>query len=234
MQFLLLHIITLYQEYCLRNINWEITDVDTQYCIRYKNADLTPEQIRSYYTYNSTTKQYEIWGQDTYPTTEGVYLYERFDMVKDGKIVCIPVLEYLMSKSLIDSTKHAEALTGTIKINVAKADGGKYQVNELELYRRYIDTYPDVALTYGANVEVEGAHRVNFYYVDIDNIVPETGVTGLSPYFSVLTAGDESLATITAKDGFNTPNKGSTATETFRFLGIWTDVNTGNKYYHDD
>ena len=222
------------EEYCLRNINWEITDVDTQYCIRYKNADLTPEQIRSYYTYNSTTKQYEIWGQDTYPTTEGVYLYERFDMVKDGKIVCIPVLEYLMSKSLIDSTKHAEALTGTIKINVAKADGGKYQVNELELYRRYIDTYPDVALTYGANVEVEGAHRVNFYYVDIDNIVPETGVTGLSPYFSVLTAGDESLATITAKDGFNTPNKGSTATETFRFLGIWTDVNTGNKYYHDD
>jgi hypothetical protein len=118
------------EEYCLRGVDWKITSNDTQYCIRRNSNDLTPEKIRTYYIYNPQTKTYELWGKDTYPTDSGVYLYERFDMVdSSGKIVCIPALEYLTTRSVIDSTRHAEALTGTITIDIPGTSA-----NELELY----------------------------------------------------------------------------------------------------
>lgn len=214
--------------YCLRNINWNITKNDTQYCIRYNSGDLTAEQIRSYYTYNKDSG-YTLWGQDTYPTADGVYLYERFDMVVDNKIVCIPALEFLMSKSIIDSAKPAEALTGQIHINIAGA-----AANELEIYQRYVATYPDLQITYGDDVTVEGAYRVNFYYADIDSINAGAKVEELSPYFSVLTGGDDSLKEIITNSDFANPNKGSTSTKVYTFVGVWTDVKTGTKYYQDE
>lgn len=217
------------EEYCLRGIDWNITSTDTQYCIRYNNDSLTPEQIRSYYVYNSTSKSYEPWGQDTYPTAAGTYLYEKFDMVVDGKIVCIPALEYLMTKSIIDSSKHAEALTGKITLNLTGVTA-----NELELYKRYIDTYPDVSIEYGSGVTVEGAHRVNFYYTDKDSL-GDDGVTGLTPYFSVLTADNEkTLAELINTPAFANPNKSSSANWTYTFTGCWTDVNTNKVYYQDN
>lgn len=214
------------EEYCLRGVNWTVTSNDTQYCIRYNNEDLTAEQIRSYYVYNTNTKSYDLWGQDTYPTTSGTYLYEKFDMIVDGKIVCIPVLEYLMTKSILDSSKPAEALTGkiTLQLNGVTA-------NELELYKRYVDVYPDLSIEYGPGVTVEGAHRINFYYVDKDSL-GDSGITGLTPYFSVLTANNEStLAELINTPIFANPNKSSNSYWTYEFTGYWTDVNTDQMYF---
>ena len=217
------------EEYCLRGINWKITANDTQYCIRRNSPDLTPEQIRSYYTYNATTKSYELWGKDTYPTENGVYLYERFDLLdEDNKIVCIPALEYLMTRSLIDSSRHAEALTGSITIDIEGASA-----NELEIYKKYVDTYPDVKISYGSKVTVEGAYRINFYYNDI-NSLPEGGVANLTPYFSVLTANKEkTLQQLISVDSFAPPIKSSNAYVDYIFAGYWTDVNTNKIYYQD-
>ena len=216
------------EEYCLRGVNWNVTSNDTQYCIRHKNDSLTPEQIRSYYVYDSNSKSYTLWGQDTYPTTTGVYLYEKFDMIVGGKIVCIPVLEYLKGKNLIDSSKPAEALTGKITLNLSGVTA-----NELEIYKKYVDTYPDLTIEYGSGVTVEGAHRISFYYVDKDSL-DDSGIANLTPYFSVLTANNEkTLGDIINTNTFTQPNKSSTVHWTYVFTGCWTDVNTNQVYYQD-
>jgi hypothetical protein len=216
------------EKYCLRGIDWIITDTDTQYCMRPNSNDLTAEQIYSYYIYNSTTKTYEQWKQNTYPTTVGTYLYEKMDMVVDNKITCIPVLDYLMTKQFLDSTKHSEALTGTITLDL-----NGVTANELAIYKRYVDTYPNVEIKYGDNVTVEGAHRINFYYTDVDTVGPNGNVDNISPYFSVLTAnGEATLAELINTPEFNNPNKGATATQVFTFFGLWKDLVTNKDYYY--
>ncbi len=222
------------EKYCLRGVEWNITENDTQYCIRYNSADLTPEQISSYYTYNPVSKEYEAWNQSSYPTEEGVYLYERFDLIVDGKIECIPALEYLKSKTIMGgATRPAEALTGRVTINIANPSGDKYTVNELEIYRKYADVYPDLIIEYGSNIEVEGAYTINFYYTDINEVPDDISI--LTPYYSKKTANnEETLAQLTSRSDFSNPNKSPTAMHEYHFLGLWTDVNTGATYYQDD
>ena len=216
------------EEYCLRGVDWKITANDTQYCIRRNSNDLTPEKIRTYYIYNPQTKTYELWGKDTYPTDSGVYLYERFDMVdSSGKIVCIPALEYLTTRSVIDSTRHAEALTGTITIDIPGTSA-----NELELYQKYVDIYPDITIKYGSNVNVEGAFRINFFYTEyVSTIDPNK----LTPYFSVLTANQEkTLAELVNTNAFAPPAKTPTNYIEYSFTGRWIDATTNKVYFQDN
>jgi hypothetical protein len=215
------------EEYCLRDINWTITADNAQYCMRKNSSDLTPEQIRSYYIYNSTSKEYELWDKDTYPTG-GVFLYEKVQMLNaDKKVVSIPALDYLMTKNILDGTSHAEALTGTITIDIEGASAV-----ELEIYQKYVDIYPDVKIKYGPKMSVEGANRVNFYYTEYtEGVDPEK----LTPYFSVLTAKQEStLAQLVNTELFTPPSKTPTNYYEYIFTGCWYDVVSGKIYFQDN
>jgi hypothetical protein len=180
------------EEYCLRNVDWKIFTDDTQYCVRFKNNNLTAEQIRSYYIYDSSTKTYNLWGKDTYPTENGVYLFERFDMLdKDNNLICIPALEYLKEKSLINSVNTAEALTGNITIDIPGA-----KVSEYDIYNKYRGIYPDLKIKYGNNVIVKDAYRIDFYNLPKSEIGSE-----VAPFYSVLSNGEQDLGWLTSPEG---------------------------------
>ena len=207
-------------EYCLRGVNWTITENDIQYCLR-ENKNLTPEQIKSYYKYNAETQTYEPWGQETYPT-DNTFLYEKVEMIQNNLITCIPVLEFLMTKNIIDSATKAEALTGTITINIPNV-----AANELEIYEKYVDIYPDLEIVFSTDMgsNVIRAHRIKFYRVPY---VEGINATNLTPYYTRLTDGTKTLTELIAND-FSNPTKASSATEIFTFNGKWTDVSDTNK-----
>lgn len=220
------------ETYCLRGVDWVATDkTEEQYCLRLNDDSLDASKIPTYYVYDSENKTYVLWGQSTYPTG-GRMLYERMKMVDDdNNLVCIPVLEYLMTKGHGGgSFSHAEALTGKITIQL-----GDVKVNELAIYQKYVNTYPDLKIEYKDMGNVAGATRVNFYYADLDSIDPETGVSNLTPYFSKMTANNEAtLKDLITGTGFTTPNKSPVSDTVYTFTGQWTDWNTKTVYYQDD
>jgi hypothetical protein len=42
-------------------------------------------------------------------------------------------------------------LTGKVTLNIVREGGGKYSVDELEIYNRYKDFFPDLKIEYGEN-----------------------------------------------------------------------------------
>jgi hypothetical protein len=155
-------------------------------------------------------------------------LYEKVQMLNaNKKVVSIPALDYLMTKNILDGTSHAEALTGTITIDIEGASAV-----ELEIYQKYVDTYPDVKIKYGPKMSVEGANRINFYYTEYtEGVDPEK----LTPYFSVLTAKQEStLAQLVNTELFTPPSKTPTNYYEYIFTGCWYDVVSGKIYFQDN
>lgn len=232
--------------YYLQGINWNITTVDPdQYCKRtsswkYVNADgetvtlgeAVPAGV--YYSYNIEDDSYELYNETTYPT--GDFLYEKFSMIKDNKVVCIPMLEQLQTKNLLKGSKHAEALAGTITINLdVLANGTKIQVNELELYRRYAEIYPNISISYGSNMDVEGASRINFYRIDSETM-SGMNIADAEPYFSTLTAKDTyTLAQLIDTNAFVNPVKNPIVSHTYTFTGRWIDwADPAKQVYYQD
>lgn len=219
------------EKYCLKGINWTITEEDSQYCYVPNSNDLPAEKIKNCYIYNNEDNSYTLYGEDFYPTN-GKSLFEKIDMINEGKIVCIPVLEQLLTKTPVGDnvTGHAEALTGEITIDIQRPGSGKYSVDELDIYNRYKEVFPNIVIKYSEKIDVTEAYKIKFYYTDY-NALPDTGVENLTPYFEILTKGEETLSALT--QGLTSPNKSQTATKTYIFTGQWVDVNTNIKYLQD-
>ena len=64
----------------------------------------------------------------------------------------------------MEGTKHGEALSGIITINIKGATA-----NELEIYEKYIKIFPNVKIQY-SNMDVESAYTINFYRIDVDTL----------------------------------------------------------------
>ena len=214
------------EEYCLRNVNWNITEEDTQYCIRYNSDALTPAQIKSYYTYNKDTKTYELWGQETYPTEQNVYLFERFDMVKDGKVVCIPVLEYLKSKNFIDSTKHAEALSGNIVLSIPNATADEYA-----LYEQYATTYPDLMISC-ENMDVQKAYEIKFFPSLSANEMNGIDIDKQVTKYTIKSNGSQTLTELATTYKVPTPQRADTNKLHYNYFGEWIDYADTNKTHY--
>ncbi len=224
--------------YYLHDIDWTMTSVDPdQYCLREEKFFFDEETKTTvipphkYYYYNTTTQKYELYAEAEYPT-EGS-LYEKASMLdKDGKIVCIPILEYLLSKTPNQCLTHAEALQGKITISIPETS-----VVELDIYEKYHEAYPDLVIEYNENVvDVEGAYKINFYEVDKDTLKEEgTSLEDVNPYFSQLTAADSyTLAQLVKSSQFRVPGKASTNTNVYTFNGVWIDWETQTEYYQDE
>mgnify|MGYP003290946724 CR=1 FL=1 len=151
---------------------------------------------------------------------------------ENGKIVCIPILEYLLSKTPNQCLSHAEALQGKITIKIPNTS-----VVELEIYEKYNEVYPDLIIEYDENVvDVESAYKINFYEVDKDTLESEdTPIEDVNPYFSQLTAADSyTLAQLIQNPQFRVPGKASTNINVYTFNGVWIDWNTNTEYYQDE
>ena len=204
-------------QYYFDNINWVIDENDVQYCARKANeVDL---ENKEYYKYNPDNGSYSLYEEDVYPDTG--MLYEKIDMIIDNEVVAIPILDYLLTKSTYDNKMHGESLSGTITIALSS----DYSVNELEIYEKYHNLYPDLNILYSGGIEVEGAHRIYFYPSDLN---------GVSPYFIGVTSGKKySLNDLISVPTFSDPIKPSTTTEIYTFTGIWIDSLTNLKYCQD-
>lgn len=224
--------------YYLHDINWTISAVDPdQYCLRTEDffydeeTKTTVIPANKYYYYDITTQEYKLYAQTSYPT-EGS-LYEKATMLDENdNIVCIPILEYLLSKTPNQCLSHAEALQGKITIKVPNTS-----VVELDIYKKYSEVYPDLTIEYDESVvNVEGAYKINFYEVDKDTLEAEgTPLEDVNPYFTQLTAADSyTLAQLVQSQQFRVPGKASTNTNIFTFKGVWIDWNTKTEYYQDE
>ena len=224
--------------YYLHDIDWTISEVDPdQYCLRTEDYFIDEETkvvvipANKYYYYDTDAQEYKLYAQATYPT-EGS-LYEKATMLdENGKIVCIPILEYLLSKTPNQCLSHAEALQGKITISVPDTS-----VVELDIYEKYNEIYPDLVIEYDKTVvDVEGAYKINFYEVDKDTLEEEgTDLADVKPYFTQLTAANSyTLQDLTKSQQFRVPGKASTNTNTYTFKGVWIDWNTKTEYYQDE
>ena len=142
---------------------------------------------------------------------------EKVEMITNGEITQIPILEYLLSTSPVNidisnnvELTHAEALSGTIRINVSNAS-----VDQYAIYNKYNKHYPNVNIEYGDQVSVKNAYRINFF--NVENVSEDT-----EPYYTVLTNGEMDLAYLTSIDGpsgtpLKDPIKIATNTEVYSF-----------------
>lgn len=209
--------------YYLQGFNWEITEANSMYCKVSKDEFNSSNQYYRYDqgSYISTSFQF-------YPSDDNIY--KLVSMMNGSTIENIPVLDYLYGENRLAGATIADALSGTITINVEGT------ADELSLYQKYNAMYPNVNIEYGNKVSVTNAIRVSFYRIDKDALEEMGGdLVGTEPYFSTLTApGSKTISQLIA-NGFSDPTKSPTNTNTYSFSGQWIDWNDSNKtiYYQD-
>ncbi len=216
--------------YYLQNTSWHITAANEMYCMI--SSDYYNENPTEPYYRKEINGEYSVYTGSYYPADRNIYrLVKMLD--NDNNIICIPALEYLQTKQILNGTNHGEALSGAIFVDVPLVNGQKTKVDELYLYEKYKDIYPNISFTYGSNVNVAGALRINFYSIDSDSL-GDKDLSTITPAASTLTAGAKaSLLDIIHELNF-VPIKTSTATHTYHFSGKWWDWNTKTDYYQDD
>jgi hypothetical protein len=78
--------------YELKNVNWEITKDDIQYCLRQPGDIPAGADLRKYFVYNQSTKEFESYDDTVYPT-DGRLLYEQISMLNGKVLENIPALD---------------------------------------------------------------------------------------------------------------------------------------------
>ena len=207
--------------YYLQGIDWKITEANEMYC-RLAKADFVSGQ--SYYEYIDGA--YVPAVMNSWPANDNIY--KKVSMMSDNNIVAIPVLDYLATKTILAGTSHAEALSGTITIDVSGS------ADELALYQKYNAMYPNVTFKYGSKVSVTKAIRVSFYRVDKDTL-DDTGasISGIEPYFTTLTAPGTKTISELIGNNLAIPTKSPTSTKVYEFTYRWHDWTDGTVYYQD-
>lgn len=227
-------------DYYLENVEWNINAVESdKYCRRDSSwtyiaedgsTKTLAEKVPAGY-YQLKDGEYQPYESEQYP--ERGYLFEKFSMLDGNKLVCIPTLEWLQTKAVMKGTKHAEALSGTININLPKNGDKGIEVVELDIYERYADIFPNITITYGENMDVEGASRIEFYRIDTETM-SQMNIADAQPYFFSLTAeGANSLKSLVNVKAFVNPVKNATVGLIYTFTGRWKEWGTNNFYYQD-
>ena len=150
-------------------------------------------------------------------------------MVDDSnKIINIPVLDYLLSRQTWDGIPTAEALTGTLEVNIPGTT-----VDEFEIYNKYIASYPNLTIVFTGG-GVTKANNIEFFAMSAEDVTDDN-IGDFTPYYAIktTTAQGKSLNDLIANNTFTIPHKASTNTQVFTFTGKWKDYNSGNIYYQD-
>lgn len=236
-----------FKTYHLEGIDWEITNgLDEWYCRRTLtdfDDDGKLVEGRNYYTYDFDNKVYNKYTDAYYPE-DGTILYEKVVMLNDkNQVTCIPVLEYLQTRNTYNG-EAATSLFGTITLNVPGASA-----DELAIYKKYVDIFPNVVIKYSSQMNVDEAYRINFYNIDWqdESVSTKEGLEAILSqpgYVTFLTteAEGKTLAQLLQQqNNFVLPARASTQKHTYSFTGVWHDLTIDNSlnikdtpYYQDD
>jgi hypothetical protein len=145
------------KKYYFQDIAWHITnitDADNQYCIVPKDKEL--DETVTYYIYDGENNTYVAWDKEQNPTRPTVlYQYIKILDDKQENIINIPVLDYLATLTPLDVNSHADALSGTLTINVANVGADEYAI-----YSKYIAIYPKLKIVFDDSMS-ENITRAN-------------------------------------------------------------------------
>ena len=212
--------------YYLHGFSWKLKNNDSFYC-KPKESERVDSKI--YYILNTELGVYEAKYGNEISNEDWKYAREKVELVTNGEITTIPVLDYLLElegkneNGVVVQSK--EALKGTIEIAI------EAKVNEYNIYKKYIDVFPNVKFVYNEAAigkdNLTKAHTIEFFNVDIENITETT-----EPYYSVLTNKLLTLEELT-KD-LPTPSRPSTVDTVYIFTNTWKNVKTGEIYSQED
>lgn len=213
--------------YYVHGFNWKITNTekDNQYI---KTSHSEPQDGVTYYIWDNSLNKYKVCSGDELTANWNI-AKEKVNLVENGEIKRIPILDQLMTKKPLKGNQQVSvvtALSGTIEIAVPA------KVNQFELYQKYNNIYPNVNIIY--NKEIIGsdnlipAYKIEFY--NVNNITENT-----EAYYTVLTDGSYTLSELISDQGpagiaMVAPTKQSTNEVEYHFTGQWKDVDTGTKY----
>lgn len=219
-------------EYTLYQGQFEASDESKQFytCdngryVKYEGSYPPPLYDTDSIYYVSNGDGYEEYTGAIPPATDDegntTLLYEKCEMVNsNNEMTCIPVLDYLLTRSTMGGIPVAEALTGKITIDVA------CKAAEFDIYQKYNAAYPNLEIEYSNKVNLTPAYRIRFFNVEKEFKTPDS-----LPYYEVLTNGTYTLAELTSVDGpagkvLNSPVKLPTNTNTYEFANNWINNNT--------
>lgn len=208
--------------YYLQGFDWTIEDANEMYC-RLNSKEFVSGN--TYYEYINGVYQSRTF--TNWPADDNIY--KLVSMKNGDNIVNIPVLDYLYTKTYMAGTTVADALNGTITINVSGS------ADELALYQKYNAMYPNVKIKYGSKVTVTNAIRVSFYRVD-KKTLEESGssLSGIEPYFTTLTGPNTQTIAQLIGDDLTPPIKSASNTRVYEFTGRWYDWNDNKTVYYQD
>ena len=209
------------EAYYFKGFNWEIrkTENDNQY-INTKDAQYNSS--KTYYIWDPSLRQYVVATKDQFDN-EWVGIKEKHNLVVNGEIKNIPILDYLYSKKAMKSGTSVpieSALTGTITIKAPA------KVNEFQIYQTYHAKYPNVQFEYDEQAigssNLTKAHKIEFY--NVPNINENT-----EAYYTVLTDGTYTLRQLISANGpagvaLRDPTMQSTNDTNYVFTGKWKVV----------
>ena len=145
---------------------------------------------------------------------------------ENGRLTGIDILDILLSDKAYPSKEDyskSQSLSGVITINIPGI-----KVNEYEIYEKYKQSFPNVTIRYGSNID-EIVTAYNLVFMTSND---ETAVV----HYEVKTSSgqDLTLKQLTSADGptgenMRIPSRASSSSHDYIFTGYWIDQN--NKYY---
>lgn len=144
------------------------------------------------------------------------------------QVTGILAVDNLMKEDTLpkDGYTPATALTGKITINTP------CNINEYDLYEKYIVTYPNLLIEYGDNMTEENGFKsaIELLFLKVQDSAEQ--------HYRVLSNGSIDVATSISANGptkiaMTVPSKEPTISETFVFSGFWIDKNDPTKKYYD-
>ena len=143
-------------------------------------------------------------------------------IVENDKIIAIDILEKLQIAYPYTGYTVAQALTGTITIDV------NVSVDQFQIYEKYNKTFPNVKIVYAESTPVIPAKTIRFFDNDVESEAQE--------FYSVYTDGTKGMRYLVSAEGPNgvalgTPAKASTDTNSFEFTGRWLLNNNPSNIY---
>ena len=145
-------------------------------------------------------------------------LTEEDDFILEGnEIKAIDILDKLADEASPLADNIAQALSGTLTINIDKT------VDQFAIYNKYNRKFPNLKILYGDSTTVIPAKTITFFNHDVEELADE--------FYLVYTDGTETLAYLTSAEGPNSaplgrPTKASTEKNSYEFTGRWKHEDT--------
>ena len=153
------------------------------------------------------SKDYKLLNVNWTLNSEDDFIYDA-----SGKVEAIAILEKLQLAKPVNSLPFAQALTGTMTIEINKT------IDQYAIYDKYNKIFPNLEIIYAESTPIIPAKTIRFFNDSQENNPEE--------HYYVYTDGTENLQYLVSKEGpkgaaLTNPAKASTNENSFKFTGRW-------------